>query len=76
MSVETVPRKRSILRWPFVLLWRSTTAVSNRMGILASLGVGAAMMLVGFILTGTLVGAIIGIPLFILGLFLFIRGVI
>ncbi|MDZ4861110.1 MAG: hypothetical protein SGI88_19230 [Candidatus Hydrogenedentes bacterium] len=76
MSVETVRRKRSVFRWPFVLLWRGVSLISNRMGIIASLALGAAMMLVGFVLTGTLIGAVIGIPLFFLGLVLFIRGVI
>ncbi|HRI87412.1 MAG TPA: hypothetical protein PLJ47_10765 [Candidatus Hydrogenedentes bacterium] len=76
MSVESVPRKRSLLRWPLVLIWRATTAVSNRIGILASIGVGAIAMLIGFFLIGTLVGAVIGIPMFLLGLLLFLRGLI
>jgi len=59
-----------------VLIWRATTAVSNRIGILASIGVGAIAMLIGFFLIGTLVGAVIGIPMFLLGLLLFLRGLI
>ena len=76
MKAQLAKPRRSILRWPLVWTWRGATLVSNRMGIIASLAVGAVMMAVGFFLTSTLIGALIGIPLFALGLLLFMRGVI
>jgi hypothetical protein len=76
MTAETAPRKRGLFWWPIALLWRLVTAISNRIGIVASLVTGLVLMFVGFLLTGTLVGAVIGIPLIIVGLFLLARGII
>ena len=76
MTADTAPRKRGLFWWPSALLWRLVTAISNRIGIVASLVTGIVFMFVGFFLTGTLIGAIIGIPMFIVGLFLLVRGII
>ena len=76
MTAETAPRKRGLFWWPVVMLWRLVTVLSNRIGILGSLAGGIMAMLVGVFLTGTLIGALIGIPAFLFGLFLFVRGVI
>ena len=76
MTTAASKPKRSVLRWPIKALWKLVTVISNRIGILASLAIGLIAVFFGFVLTGTIVGAIIGIPLAIFGVFLFIRGII
>ncbi len=60
--------------WLFIGVWKTITFLANFIGIVLSLVLGAIFMFLGFILTSTIVGAVIGIPLFIIGLLLFIRG--
>ena len=76
--MTTLPRKekRSLLWSPVILLWRLATILSNKIGIVATLLTGGVLLLIGFFLTGTLVGAIVGIPMCIAGTFLVIRGII
>jgi len=74
MAMATTPRKTPPILWPLVLLWRLVTLIANATGIILALVIGAVLMIVGWILIGTIIGALIGIPLFIIGLLLFIRG--
>ncbi len=74
MTATTSQRRTPLIFWPLVLLWRLVTLVANATGILLALVIGAVLMFVGWILIGTIIGALIGIPLFIIGLLLFIRG--
>jgi hypothetical protein len=60
--------------WPLRFLWRMITAIANAIGILRTLLIGLVLMIAGFALTGTIIGAVIGIPLFILGFLLLLRG--
>ena len=73
MSAPT-KRRRRLLRWPVILAWRFVTMVANRTGILLAILLGIVFMMVGWILISTIFGAFIGIPLFIFGLLLLIRG--
>ncbi len=59
---------------PFKLLWRLVTWFEKLIGIALCLILGLAFMAVGLFLIFTFIGAIIGIPLFILGFLLLIRG--
>lgn len=74
MSATATKRRTPILLWPVIGLWRMTTFVSNRIGILMTLIVGVLLMLAGYVLISTIIGAIIGIPLFVMGLFFTVRG--
>lgn len=67
-------RHAPVLLWPLIALWKLITLVANVIGILLTLTIGAVLMFVGFALTATLVGAVLGLPLFLIGLLLFIRG--
>jgi len=44
------------------------------MGILATLGIGGVLLVIGFLLTGSIVGALIGIPMLGLGAMFLARG--
>jgi hypothetical protein len=48
--------------------------IANLTGILVAILLGLALMMVGWFLISTIFGAFIGIPLFIFGLLLLIRG--
>ena len=60
--------------WPFVALWRLLAGILLVAGRLVALILGVVFMIVGGILTVTVVGAVIGIPLLIFGLLLILRG--
>lgn len=71
---HAVRRKRPVWTWPIIGLWRLVTAVANMTGILLALLLGFVLMVVGSIFCATIVGAVIGIPLFVVGFLLVIRG--
>ncbi len=60
--------------WPFVALWRLLEGILLVTGRLVALILGVVFMIVGGILTVTVVGAILGIPLLIFGFMLILRG--
>ena len=60
--------------WPFVAIWRLLTFILEATGRLVAVVVGAALLLAGVIVSFTVVGALVGIPLALLGLLLIMRG--
>lgn len=60
--------------WPLIALWKGITLFANLVGIVLSLTLGALFMFIGFFLTTTIVGAVVGVPLFVIGMLLFVRG--
>jgi len=60
--------------WPFVALWRLIALIVEFTGRIVAVVLGAALMIVGIIVSLTVIGAVVGIPLAILGLLLVLRG--
>jgi hypothetical protein len=60
--------------WPFWAIWRLLAGIILVTGRLVALILGVVFMIVGGILTLTVIGAIIGIPLLIFGFLLIVRG--
>ncbi len=60
--------------WPFVALWNLVTGILQFTGRLLAAVIGIVLMIVGVLLTLTVVGAIIGIPLILFGFLLMIRS--
>ncbi len=60
--------------WPIILLWKSVTWVCSAIGILLCIILGLACLGVGYLLTATVIGAIVGIPLMVVGSFLLMRA--
>ena len=60
--------------WPFYALWRLLTFILNATGSLVLAVLGIVLMVVGLVITLTVVGAPIGIPLAILGFLLLLRA--
>lgn len=72
---ETVSGNQvSWIMWPFVALWRLVTWFLAATGRLVAILIGFLLMAVGVVLKATVIGAIIGIPMGLLGLLLVIRG--
>jgi hypothetical protein len=60
--------------WPFVAIWRLVALIVEFTGRLIAVVLGAALMIVGVVVTLTIIGAIVGVPLAILGFLLVMRG--
>ncbi len=72
MSSE--PKPTPWLLWPFVALWRLLAGIVEITGRLVAVILGAVLMIVGAVVSLTVVGAVVGIPLAILGFLLILRG--
>ncbi len=61
--------------WPFVALWKLLAVIVELTGRFVAMVLGIVFIIVGTIVSLTLIGAIIGIPLAIIGLLLLLRGI-
>jgi hypothetical protein len=64
-----------ILLCPFWALWRLVTGILELTGRLVAVILGVVFMLVGALLTALVIPAIVGIPLFVFGFLLTMRGI-
>ena len=62
------------LLWPFVALWRLVAGIVTLTGRLVAAILGLVLMIVGVVVSLTIIGAIVGIPLIIFGFLLILRG--
>lgn len=60
--------------WPFAAIWKLLAVIVEMTGRFVAMVLGIVLMLVGVIVSLTIIGAIVGIPLGIIGLLLFLRG--
>ena len=60
--------------WPFASLWKLVAVIVEMTGRLVAMILGFVFLVVGVLVSLTVVGAIVGIPLAIVGLLLFFRG--
>ncbi|MFN8414441.1 MAG: hypothetical protein U0Z26_18825 [Anaerolineales bacterium] len=61
--------------WPFVAIWKLIAGIVEFTGRFVAMILGIVFILVGVIISLTIVGAIVGIPLAIVGLLLLLRGI-
>jgi hypothetical protein len=61
--------------WPIIALWRLLAIIVELTGRFIAIVLGLVLMLAGFLVGLTIVGAIVGIPLFIIGFMLVVRGI-
>ena len=64
-----------ILAFPLMLILRLTRLIVEAVGRLLAVVIGFVFLVVGTLLTLTGIGAIVGVPLLILGLELIVKGV-
>ena len=74
MSSETKPHTPWFL-WPFVALWKLLATIVELTGRFVAMVLGIVFIIVGIIISLTIVGAIVGVPLAIVGLLLLLRGI-
>ena len=60
--------------WPFEAIWRLVAWIVGLTGRLVAVILGLVLLIVGGVLSITVVGAIVGVPLAILGFLLILRG--
>ena len=60
--------------WPFAALWKLLAVIVEMTGRFVAMVLGVVFIIVGVIISLTIVGAIVGIPLAIIGLLLLLRG--
>jgi hypothetical protein len=60
--------------WPFVALWRLLAVIVELTGRFVAMVLGIVFMIVGALVSLTIIGAIVGLPLAVIGLLLFLRG--
>jgi hypothetical protein len=65
----------SLVTWPFKALWRLVGLVFEITGRLVAILLGLVLMVLGVLVSATIIGAVIGIPMLLLGLMLVIRGI-
>ncbi len=75
MSHTHARRHISWVWWPVLALWRLLSTIVEMTGRFVAMVLGLVLMLVGFIVSLTIVGAIVGIPLMIVGGLLTLRGI-
>ena len=71
---DTRAKRTPWFLWPFYAFWRFLTFVLSATGRLVLAVLGIVLMVVGLLITLTVVGAPIGIPLAILGFLLLLRA--
>lgn len=72
MAVRT--HKTPLVWLPLVWLWNLVTFILGLTGRLLAVVIGFVLLVLGILLTLTLVGAILGIPMLIVGFALVLRG--
>ncbi len=60
--------------WPFTAIWRLLATIVELTGRFVAMIIGIVLIVVGVIVSLTVVGAIIGVPLALVGFLLFLRG--
>lgn len=60
--------------WPFVAIWRLVALIVELTGRLIAVVLGSVLVLAGLLVSLTVIGAIVGLPLALLGLLLVVRG--
>ena len=62
--------------WPFAMIWRLLATIVGLTGRFVAMVLGLVFIIVGVIVSLTVVGAIVGIPMAIIGLLLFLKGML
>jgi len=72
--MDTDRKKTPWYLWPFLALWRLVTGILVLTGRLVAVILGLVFVLVGALLSATVIGAIVGVPLALFGVLLVFRG--
>jgi uncharacterized membrane protein HdeD (DUF308 family) len=73
-SKNSEARKPLWILWLFTALWRVMTFILELTERLVTIVLGVVLILVGVMVSLTIIGAVIGIPLIVFGFLLLTRG--
>jgi len=76
-AVMTTAQKQHVpwYLWPFWAIWMLVATIVEMVGRFLAIVIGLVFMLVGVLVSLTIIGAIVGIPLAIIGFLLVVRGI-
>lgn len=74
MTMDTKKNSTPWFLWPFVAIWRLLAVIVEMTGRFVAMLLGIVFIVVGVIVSLTIIGAIVGLPLALIGLLLFLRG--
>lgn len=74
MTTTTQKKQIPWYLWPFAAIWKLLAVIVEMTGRFVAMVLGIVLVIVGVIASLTIVGAIVGIPLGMIGLLLFFRG--
>jgi hypothetical protein len=60
--------------WPFVALWQLVSFILRFTGRIIGIVIGVVLIMIGGAISLTVIGAVVGIPLMVLGFLLIVRG--
>jgi hypothetical protein len=72
--MENTKKRTHWLVWPFVAIWKLISGIVLLTGRLLAVVLGLVLMIAGLIITLIVVGAIVGIPIMVVGFMLTVRG--
>jgi len=72
--MDTEKKHVPILLWPFWAIWRLVILIIEFTGRLVGAILGLVLMIVGVVVSLTVIGAVIGIPLIVFGFMLVVRS--
>lgn len=72
--MNTEKKHVPLLLWPFWAIWRLVVLIIEITGRLVGAVIGLVLMIVGVIVSLTIIGAVVGVPLIVFGFMLVIRS--
>ena len=74
--MSTTVENRSVpwYLWPFWAIWRLLTFMVTLTGRLVAVVLGLVLMIVGALVSLTVIGLVVGVPLIMIGFLLVLRG--
>ena len=64
----------NVVVWPIRALWVLVTGILTVTGRLVAIVIGLVLIIVGMVFNATIIGAIVGVPLMLIGALLLVRG--
>jgi hypothetical protein len=72
--MESTKNRTPLILWPLVAIWTLIARIVGLTGRFLAIVLGLVLMLVGVLVSLTIIGAVIGVPFFVIGALLVVRG--
>lgn len=74
MTAVEREKRVPLLLWPFWAIWQLVAWIVNLTGRMLAVILGFVLIVAGLLLTVTVVGAVVGLPMMLIGLLMVVRG--